>query len=98
MENIDFLKILFDIHQSLPAWLRLVWLTVPPLFLLGIIILIIYTRLLNKQTNKKLIDDQDITNNSGDGRQSSAPSYAQELGLKSTVITFDTQSGDRDML
>ena len=40
MEDYNFWQDFFDTYQSLPDWMKALWLIVPPAFLLGLIALI----------------------------------------------------------
>ena len=45
MDAYGFWQDLFDTYQSLSDWLKALWLIVPPLFLLGLLALLLHHRL-----------------------------------------------------
>ncbi len=52
MEDYNFWADLFDTYQSLPDWIKALWLIVPPAFLLGLFALVMLYRLVSKEVDK----------------------------------------------
>ena len=48
----NFWQDFFDTYQSLSDWMKLAWLVVPPMFLLGVISLIMRYRIASKQADR----------------------------------------------
>ena len=49
MESYNSWQDLFDTYQSLPDWMKLAWLVVPPAFVLGLLALLLRYRLAGKR-------------------------------------------------
>ena len=54
MEDYKFWQDFFDTYQSLSDWMKFAWLIVPPIFLLGLIALIMRYRLASKRANRTI--------------------------------------------
>jgi hypothetical protein len=49
MDSYNFWQDLFDTYQSLPDWLKALWLIVPPAFVFGLTAMLLRPRFANKQ-------------------------------------------------
>lgn len=54
MDNYNFWQDFFDTYQSLSDWLKVLWLIVPPAFVLGLVALTLQFRLTSKHMNSGL--------------------------------------------
>lgn len=57
MEDYNFWQDFFDTYQSLPDWMKALWLIVPPAFLLGLIALIMRYRIASRQVDNAITGD-----------------------------------------
>ncbi len=63
MENYNFWQDLLDTYQSLPNLIKVLWILVPPLFILGLVALILFYKNTIKRIEKLTNEFRDI--NSG---------------------------------
>lgn len=54
MDNYNFWQDLFDTYQSLSDWLKILWLIVPPAFMLGLVALTLRFRIESKKVERHL--------------------------------------------
>lgn len=54
MDTYNFWQDFFDTYQSLSDWLKVLWLIVPPAFVLGLVALTLRFRLASRQMNSGL--------------------------------------------
>jgi len=57
MEDYNFWADFFDTYQSLSDWVKILWLIVPPAFLLGFVALILHYRLAAKKRQDMIEGD-----------------------------------------
>ena len=54
MESYNFWQDFFDTYQSLPDWLKALWLIVPPAFVLGSLALVARLKMVGKRIDELL--------------------------------------------
>ena len=53
MDNYNFWQDLFDTYQSLSDWLKILWLIVPPAFVLGLVALTLRFRIESRKVERR---------------------------------------------
>ncbi len=61
MENYSFWQDFFDTYQSLPDFMKVLWIVVPPLFILGLVALILFYKNTIKRIEKLTEEYKNIT-------------------------------------
>jgi len=93
MDNYSFWQDFFDTYQSLSDWMKVLWLTVPPAFILGLVALTMRLRIDSKQADGftgKLIysiyrDDED---------QFHIVAHSARIGGQPTLLLLDPRNRD----
>lgn len=57
MDSYNFWQDFFDTYQSLPDWMKALWLIVPPVFVLGLVALVMRFHIDSKRADHRLIGE-----------------------------------------
>ena len=94
MENANFWSEFFDTYQSLPDWLKFLWLVVPPLFAFAFTALFLLQRLALKRFEHKLTgnlmysihrDEMDMFHVYLHGPEKELPGQGKGIGAEATI-------------
>lgn len=98
MDPYNFWQDFFDTYQSLPDWLKALWLIVPPAFVLGLLALLTRLKLGGKQADVGIDGELVYSIRRDDRDQFHIVSHSQQLDSQPALLLLDAPDRDPDQL
>ncbi|PRD50139.1 hypothetical protein [Phyllobacterium myrsinacearum] len=94
MTDYNFWQDLFDTYQSLSDWLKILWLIVPPAFVLGLVALTLRFRIESRRVERRFDGELVYSIHRDAGNQLHVVSHVRQAGDNPPLLFLD--QGDRD--
>lgn len=90
MESYNFWQDFFDTYQSLSDWMKMLWLIVPPAFVLGLIALVMRIRIDLKQAGHGFTGKLIYSIHRDEEDQFHIVAHGREIGTQPTLLWLNT--------
>ena len=94
MDDYNFWQDFFDTYQSLSDWLKLAWLIVPPLFILGFYALVTRFRLSSKKIDKPIDGELVYSVHRDESDQLHIYQHGRHIGYQMPLLLVDQANND----
>lgn len=94
MEPYNFWQDFFDTYQSLSDWMKMLWLIVPPAFVLGLITLVMRMRIDLKQADHGFTGKLIYSIHRDEEDQFHIVAHGREIGGQPTLLLLDPPNRD----
>ncbi|MBZ3692702.1 hypothetical protein [Phyllobacterium calauticae] len=94
MDNYNFWQDLFDTYQSLSDWLKVLWLIVPPAFVLGLVALTLRFRIESRKVERSFDGELVYSIHRDAGNQLHVVSHLKPAGHNPSLLFLDQGDGD----
>ncbi|MBN9136936.1 hypothetical protein [Phyllobacterium sp.] len=101
MDNYNFWQDLVDTYQSLSDWLKILWLIVPPAFMLGLVALTLRFRIESRKVERRFDGELVYSIHRDAGNQLHVVSHIPLAGGKTPLLLLDpaeTTEAARDLI